>query len=299
MKVNILKFNTIFLKILGTIGILILALAIYYKYNEKAVDITSYNITNKKIPSEFDGFKIVELADFHSSGYKQTTDVIIEKVKKINPDIIVMAGDMVSWQVENIDELYKVVKELSKEFTIYYINGNHEQLAEILSKKKYDEFISNIKKLGVTYLKDEYIKITKGNEFINLYELDIPLDDATGMYIKSDELDSNYINETIQEADDSKFNILLAHTPLFIDQYSSWGADLVLSGHMHGGIVRIPFINKGIVSPEKVFFPKYDAGKFEVLDTTMIVNRGIGASSFELRVFNNPEISVITLKSNS
>ena len=97
--------------------------------------------------------------------------------------------------------------------------------------------------------------------------------------------------------DKNKFNILLAHNPLFIDDYSRWGADLVLSGHMHGGIIRIPIIGVGIASPEKDYFPKYDAGEFKVGNTTMIVNRGIGASSSGLRVFNKPEISVITLKS--
>ena len=99
------------------------------------------------------------------------------------------------------------------------------------------------------------------------------------------------------EADGEKFNILLAHTPIFIKQYSQWGADLVLAGHMHGGIVRIPFTNIGLLSPGRTILPKYTAGKFKVKGSTMIVNRGIGTSSFELRLFNNPEISVITLRS--
>ena len=90
---------------------------------------------------------------------------------------------------------------------------------------------------------------------------------------------------------------MLAHTPTFIKQYSQWGADLVLCGHMHGGIVRIPFTNIGLLSPERQIFPKYAAGKFKVNGSIMIVNRGIGASSFDLRIFNNPEITVITLKS--
>ena len=105
------------------------------------------------------------------------------------------------------------------------------------------------------------------------------------------------INDKLDEVDKNKFNILLAHNPLFIEEYSEWGADLVLAGHMHGGIIRIPIIGIGIASPEGNYFPKYDAGEFKVGNTTMIVNRGIGASSGGLRVFNKPEISVITLKS--
>ncbi len=146
-------------------------------------------------------------------------------------------------------------------------------------------------------LKNNYVEISKDSQCINLYEIDIPLDPPTGLYVTREQLDNNYVNDTLPEVDSEKFNILLAHNPLFIEEYSEWGADLVLSGHMHGGIVRIPIIGIGIVSPEDGYFPKYDAGKFKVNETTMIVNRGIGISSSELRIFNKPEISLITLKS--
>ena len=145
-------------------------------------------------------------------------------------------------------------------------------------------------------IKNNYIELIKDDKSINLYEIDIPLDGQTGLYVSSGQLDDKYINDKLDEVDKNKFNILLAHNPLFIEEYSDWGADLVLSGHMHGGIIRIPIIGVGIASPEGNYFPKYDAGEFKVGNTTMIVNRGIGTSSSGLRVFNKPEISVITLK---
>ena len=266
------------------------------KVNEGKIDITEYSIINEKIPTEFNDFKIVQLSDFHSKGYGGTTDKIIEEIKNINPDIVVMTGDMISWDIKNIEELEKLIKALVSIFPVYYINGNHEQLAEILNTKKYEKFINEIRQLGVVTINDSFIQVSKGIESINLYEIDIPLDEVKGMYIDESKINENYIENTLGIIDSTKFNILLAHNPLFIDEYSKWGADLVLSGHMHGGVVRIPFINKGIMSPEKGVFPKYDAGEFEIENTTMIINRGIGASSFELRVFNDPEISVITLK---
>lgn len=267
------------------------------KYNNK-IDVTEYSILNKKIPEEFNDFKIVQLSDFHSNGYKDTTDIIINKIENINPDIVVMTGDMVSWKIGNIEELEKLISSLSINYPIYYINGNHEQLLEMTNLKEYNEFLNKIKNLGVTYIKNNFVEIFRDGESINLYEIDIPLVDSTGLYVKEDELDDDYINNKLPNIKSNKFNILLAHNPLFIDEYSSWGADLVLSGHMHGGIIRIPIIDVGVLSPEKKFFPKYDAGEFKVGDTTMIINRGIGASSISLRVFNKPEISVITLKSN-
>ena len=267
------------------------------KYTNK-IDVTEYSILNEKIPQEFNDFKIVQLSDFHSNGYKDTTDIIINKIENINPDIVVMTGDMVSWEIGNIDELEKLISSLSINYPIYYINGNHEQLLEITNLKEYNEFLSKIKSLGVTYIKNNFVEIIRDGQSINLYEIDIPLMEGNGLYVKEGELDDDYINSKLSNIKSNKFNILLAHNPLFIDEYSSWGADLVLSGHIHGGIIRIPIVDVGVLSPEKKFFPKYDSGEFKVGDTTMIVNRGIGTSSIKLRVFNNPEISVITLKSN-
>ena len=276
---------------------LILIVVFLYTYSIKKVDITRYTVKSDKVSKQFDNYTIVQLSDFHSNGYKDTTGIIINEIEKINPDIIVMTGDMISWDVENIDELERLINELAPKYPTYYINGNHEELAEILKSKEYENFINDIKSLGVSILKNNYIQVIRDNESINLYEIDIPLDGPTGLYVTEEQLDDNYINDVLGKVDESEFNILLAHNPLFIDDYSRWGADLVLSGHMHGGIIRIPIIGVGIASPEKDYFPKYDAGEFKVGNTTMIVNRGIGASSSGLRVFNKPEISVITLKS--
>ena len=276
---------------------LVIIIISYALNSLKEVDITNYTISNEKIPQEFNDFKILQLSDFHSSGYKDTTEIIISKVKEINPDIIVMTGDMVSWEVKDIEELEKLINSLANLYPIYYINGNHEQLAEIVRTKKYQNLLDELKSLDITFLRDNYVEITKDGQSINLYEIDIPLDNATGLYASRWQLESEYVETTLPQVDSSKFNILLAHNPLFIKQYNKWGADLVLSGHMHGGIIRIPIIGVGILSPERGLFPRYDAGKFKRGDTTMIVNRGIGTSSIGLRIFNNPEISIITLNS--
>lgn len=280
--------------VLVCIALIFISILMYFR---KKIDVTKYTISNKKIPEEFNGFKILQLSDFHSEGYRNTTERLIDKVKNINPDIIVMTGDMVSWDMNNIQEAKRLIKSLSEVYPIYYIDGNHEHLAEILRPGRYVAFNEFMQELGVTIIKNNYVEIYKGDKSINLYGVDLPLDGDTGLYINRFQLEKNYVEKTLPEADKEKFNILLAHTPAFIKQYSQWGADLVLAGHMHGGIVRIPFTNIGLLSPERTIFPKYAAGKFKVKDSTMIVNRGIGTSSFKLRIFNNPEITVITLKS--
>lgn len=277
--------------------LLILLIVIFFIiYSFKKVDVTNYTISNKKIPNEFNDFKIVQLSDFHSSGYKDTTEIIISKVKEIKPDIIVMTGDMVNWRTKDTDELEKLLNSLVDVCPMYYITGNHEQLSEGSITKKYQNILDLLDELNIIFLRNEYVEIEKDGQTINLYGIDIPLDESTGRYPSSWQLENDYVERNLPQIDLSKFNILLSHNPVFLKQYSEFGADLVLSGHIHGGIIRIPIIGIGIFSAEKGLFPRYDDGKFKRGNTTMIVNRGIGTSSTDLRIFNKPEISVITLK---
>ena len=283
-------------KIVVLVCIALIFISILMCFSKK-IDVTKYAISNEKIPEEFNGFKIVQLSDFHSQGYRDTTEKLISNVKDINPDIIVMTGDMVSWDMEDIEEVKILIKSLAEVYPIYYIDGNHEHLAEVLRKSRYVSFNGFMQELGVTIIKNDYVEIYKEDKSINLYGINLPLDGATGLYVNKFQLEKNYVEKTLPEANEEKFNILLAHTPTFIKQYSKWGADLVLAGHMHGGIARIPFTNIGLLSPGRTILPRYAAGKFKVNGSIMIVNRGIGGSSFDLRLFNNPEITVITLRS--
>lgn len=283
-------------KIVLIICIILITIQMFMTFIIK-IDIEKYTVKNAKIPEAFNNFKIVQLSDFHSKGYRNTTEKIISKIKKINPDIIVMTGDMVSYDMTGREEFEKLVKELSEIYPIYYIDGNHEHLAEKLTPGEYLFLMEFLKELGVITIKNDYVEIYKTNESINLYGVNIPLDWPSGIYVNKLQLESDYVEKTLPKIDTDKFNILLAHNPIFINQYIKWGADLVLAGHMHGGIVRIPFTNIGLLSPERKIFPRYTAGKFKIKNSVMIVNRGIGASTFKLRLFNNPEITVITLKS--
>lgn len=201
---------------------LILIVVFLYTYSIIKVDITRYTVKSDKISNQFDDYTIVQLSDFHSKGYKDTTGIIIKEIENINPDIIVMTGDMVSFDMENIDEFQKLIKFLASNYPIYYINGNHEELVEMLKPKEYGTFLKDIKDLGVTVLKNNCIELIKGEEAINLYEINIPLDEESGLYVTSEQLDDNYINDTLSNVDENKFNILLAHNPLFIDNYGEW-----------------------------------------------------------------------------
>ena len=107
------------------------------------------------------------------------------------------------------------------------------------------------------------------------------------------EMDSEYLTRLLGSPDPGTYTILLAHNPDYFPRYAGWGADLVLAGHIHGGIVRIPFWGKGLLSPNVRFFPRYDGGVYREGDSTMILSRGLGIHTIPFRLFNPAEVIVI------
>lgn len=258
--------------------------------SNKLVKISRYNIKTEKIPFEFDKFKIIQLSDFHNYNYLgKDNKIVVDKINDENPDIIVMTGDMVNKYDDNFDNFFKLVEILSKKYNMYYIAGNHEK------KLKNDYFsliVGRLEKLGIKILNDGKFTLMKGKDYINIYGIDIPL-----MYYRTKNKPSNIneiVNSSLNTCSSDEYNILLAHNPLYFDEYAKYNVDLTLSGHVHGGMVRLPFIG-GILSPERKFFPKYNSGVYSINNKKLVVSRGMGHSKPGLRIFNMPEIVSITL----
>jgi len=218
-----------------------------------------------------------------------------ETAKKANPDIIVMTGDMISTNSKSFDNFYSLAKEVSKEYITYYIMGNHELR---MPKTQQTKILENLKKFGIKILDNKSINIEKNDEYIKLYGFHQPV--STYKNILKGNFDTSFTLKNMEKIfpyiDNTNFNILLSHSPFDFDVLEKWGADLVLSGHVHGGLIRLPFLG-GFLSPERSFFPKYDSGEYCIGDSKMIVSRGLGNGTINIRVFNNPEICVITLNS--
>ena len=145
------------------------------------------------------------------------------------------------------------------------------------------------------------VKIERDSKCINIYGLVIPYKYYPYLFnrnYKNKSLDFNKydVGKRLGKIDNREYNILLVHTPFFFDGYSKWGADLVLAGHVHGGIIRLP-IKGGLLSPNREFFPKYDLGEYNMGKSTMILSKGLGGSKVLPRVNCKPEIVEITLKS--
>jgi predicted MPP superfamily phosphohydrolase len=290
------------------IKIIILGIGIFmfFSFQTKYLQITEYNVSSAKIPEEFSGFRILQLSDLHSKQFGENNEFLIKRIKELNPDIIVATGDMINSTNDDGKVFYDLAKNLVKYFKIYYIKGNHEQIAEFkaweVDSHWFDAYMGKLEELGVVVLNNHKAEITHKNATINLYGLDISLrlyrGEYTATYDGEKSIEVSNIEKALGACEGGKYNILLTHNPAYFSVYSAWGADLVLTGHVHGGAVRIPFIG-GLLSPERSFFPKYNAGKYGLNRSKMIVSRGLGESTIKLRVFNPPEIIMITLVSEA
>lgn len=277
--------------ILNLIGLASLTLLSTQIYKDNILTkVSKYQIKSDKIPKEFNNFKIVHLSDFHSYGFGKDNVKLLEKINDEHPNIIVMTGDMVNKYDVNFEKFLNLAEVLSKKYEIYYILGNHELR---LRKDDLGYIMGKLKKFRVKILSDEKITIMRKKDYINIYGIDIPLS-----YYKV--IDKPYnieevITKVLNRCNEKEYNILLAHNPLYFEEYSKKNINLTLSGHVHGGMIRLPFIG-AILSPERKFFPKYSSGIYEINNKRLIVSRGLGHSRPGIRLFNKREIVSITLK---
>lgn len=264
------------------LGIIII-FAIYVYLDMQRISVKRYNLKGK------DSLKIIQFSDLHKKSFGKDNYKLVNIVKKENPDILVFTGDLVSRNQTDFINIENLIKEVCKITKVYYILGNHEI---DMQSKIYNSINNKFQSYGAILLDNKNVKISKNTY---LWGITIPLQcyhDGNHGYDNLYYYTELDIQSELQSPNLEYFNILLAHNPFFFESYSKWGADLSLCGHVHGGIIRLPFIN-GLLSPERKFFPKYSGGLYSLNDKNMIVSRGLG----KLRVFNSPEISVINIVS--
>lgn len=261
----------------------------FLTWQNNSVVIANYVYKNEKIPKGFDGYKILHISDLHNKNFYGR---LSKKIKKINPDIIFITGDLIDRRKTRIDIAMKFISEVIEIAPIYYVSGNHEQLSD-----SYFVLKDKLKKLSVTILDNGYLVLKNGSDEIGLMGLADPASiQSEGNYSKGDNiLYAESILEKLCENVRTDFNILLSHRPELYNVYKEKNVELVFSGHAHGGQIRLPSLG-GILSPNQGFFPKYSEGMYVEEDTSMIVSRGLGNSLFPFRIFNRPELVVVNLK---
>lgn len=274
------KKRTVWLAIV----VIILIVVLWIVWTNFNITTTYLTIKNDKIPEAFSNFKIAEVADLHNHPWG---DELIRSLEKESPDIIVITGDFVDSSHTDFNSSIEFIRQAKKIAPIYYITGNHEAWLD-----NYAELESRLVEAGVHRMDNTAKWIEKGNSKINLIGIQDP------DFVERDPVDG--IQESIVTTqlkpllNPDYYNVVLCHRPELFKGYVATKADLVITGHAHGGQVRIPFIG-GLVAPNQGFFPKYTEGVYHQEKTHMVVSRGLGNSLIPVRINNTPELVIITL----
>lgn len=274
------KKKIIFLTIIVTI---ILASSTYFFFENSTLEKTTYEILNDKVNSEL---KIAQISDFHNTKLNRLKEKIINELKSENPDVIMITGDIIDSRREDIDVSLNFIKKIKDIAPIYYVNGNHE-----IRINNYDELKEGLISNEVNVLENKASIFNKDDTTINIIGINDP------SYVHDDYIDDkDIVNKVLDDItyDSNLYTILLSHRPELFDTYKEKNIDLVLTGHAHGGQIRL--FNKGLVAPNQGLFPKYTSGIFLCNNTSMITSRGIGNSVLPFRINNNPELVIIKIK---
>jgi predicted MPP superfamily phosphohydrolase len=261
--------------------LIILTVILIYDSNTR-ISTEEYEIYDLAIPYAFDGYRIVQLSDVHAAEFGENNEKLLNAVREAQPDIIVITGDMI-----DADDQNEVTKTLLSGLTdispVYYVTGNHEWDSGGLN-----ELFDTLDSLGVTALRNEYVRLELGAASIVLAGAEDPNGPADMM--KPEEL-----VRRIRQAEGNSFLVMLNHRNDRLDLYASLGVDLVLCGHAHGGLIRLPFTD-GLIGPKREWLPEFTNGIYTKNETKMLVSRGIGNQTGYPRFLNNPHIPVAVLR---
>lgn len=249
-----------------------------------------YRLSSEKISKPV---KFTVLADLHDRKYGEQNEKLLQAIEDERPDAVLVAGDMLTALNEREKVAEALIGKLARKYRIYYGLGNHEAKMRWGREKfgdRYETYLDEIKAAGAKVLVNEYLEMEECP--IRIYGLD--LEHMYYKRFKQTPMADAYVESKLGQADEKYYNILLAHNPMYFEQYAKWQPDLVLSGHVHGGLVRLPFLG-GVIAPNLHLFPKYDGGLFEEDGSTMILSRGLGIHSVEFRMWNPAELVVVEI----
>lgn len=258
--------------------------------------ITRYEIRSPKLNDLEKPKKAILLADLHNTQYGKQNKKLLQAIKKEAPDLIFITGDMlIGKPSESGEKAYEFVSKLPSICKTYYANGNHEQRIKEhpeIYGMDYTEYRSRLEACGVIFLENQRITEEWGKNRISIGGLEIPLT----FYRRGRRLtlSTEMIETCIGRAQKEEYEILLAHNPAFVESYLEWGADLVLGGHMHGGVVRIPGIG-GIITPQYRLFPKYSGEFTKRGNASVVISKGLGMHTLKIRFLNPAEMIVLQI----
>ena len=262
------------------------------------IAVRRFEVESPKIPMGFDGCRIVQISDLHGRWFGAEQEKLLETVRRQRPELILVTGDWIDLDYEGADErcCQMVIKGLLEIAPVYGIIGNHEARAEHRSY-----LIKELKRLGVRLLLDESVLLKRRGERISLIGLKTPYyaplkEDLNELTRLEEEYRSALGKPQIKVESDMAedkplYRLVMAHRPELIDLYAKLKLDLVLSGHAHGGLMKLPG-GRRLLAPGQSWLPKYTYGRHQKDETNLIISCGLGGP----RIGIQPEIGVIVLK---
>lgn len=266
--------------LLVLILVLLVVAGIWY-YETYTIDTEEIIVSSATLPEGFQDFRIAQVSDIHGKVFGDNQVDLIAAIADTNPNIIVLTGDIVDddSQISDLPDLLIPLVELAPTF---YISGNHEWTMDI------DAVWDMMDACGVTSLRNEYVPLTQNGQTILLAGFDDPNGPA-------DQKTPAQVMKELRLEHGDCFVVALYHRNDQLDTFTDLGVDLVLSGHGHGGIIRLPYIG-GLIDTDRTFLPDYTDGLYQNGDTQMVVSRGLGGNGgWDFRLGNHPHLPIIVL----
>lgn len=277
--------------LIGVFIFLILFLLIVMFVDTHRLVVRKYTVYSSEVK---ENTRFVMLTDLHGVAFGTKNWRLYEKIVKEQPEYILIAGDMITaHRNATFKNTLDILELLSSKYPVYYSFGNHEEKLRDRKEEFGDSlrvFLSETGAMNIHVLDNDskYIE----NKNIRIFGLSLPLE-----YYKKNKFmhpEREDIEKMVGKAKSREFSVLLAHNPEYFVDYAGWGADVVCSGHYHGGLMRLPVIG-GVISPRYKLFPRYDFGEYDDRGVKMILSCGLGTHTLPIRIFNPGEISVIEI----
>lgn len=243
-------------------------------------------ISDSRLPDAFSGFRIAHLTDLHNAEFQEENTQLLALLEAIRPDIIACTGDMVDSVDPHPERTLSFLEKASKIAPCFYVTGNHEpRLADA------ETYLSRLEAAGIQVLQGESAVIEQGGQSISI----LGVDDYSMFPGTSGRECILSMMSQLEALPGEGYDILLFHRPEVVPEMWELDIELILSGHTHGGQIRLPFLG-GLFAPDQNLFPVFDAGVFDLGFGTMVLSSGLGNSTFPFRLNSPPEVLLITLE---
>lgn len=267
---------------------LFLLAALWFSVQQNGIVTEVYTVESAALPAAFDGLRIVQVSDLHGKEFGEDSADLLSAVAALRPDLIAVTGDLIDRE-EQLAMVPALARGLAAIAPTCYVTGNHEWAVRRVGDLK--ELLTEC---GVTVLTNGYVTLQRQGETLVVAGVDDPNGPA-------DQKTAPELRQEIAEREGEVYTVLLSHRDT-VEEYAGWGYDTVLCGHGHGGVVRIPILDRGLLSTDRTLFPDYDGGLYDLGDTVCVVSRGLGSNTVPVRafrLFNRPDLPLIVLRTGT